>query len=126
MREVIVIIKCDLCGNATDEDDSGVLPWSWMKTDYEAELCGKCMDTADTKPVAELLDASTRVGGRKRKTYKRAPSDPTKGVAAPFANAEGTFDCPEPGCKSKPKKNAAGLGVHVSRAHNRKLEDYHR
>ncbi|OBA30880.1 histone-like nucleoid-structuring protein Lsr2 [Gordonia sp. 852002-51296_SCH5728562-b] len=78
----------DLDGREIDLDDVHSVLWSWLGVEYQLDISSANLDKVENGrvTVAKLLEASTRVGGRKQSTAPRVttkkPPSPTKSAAS--------------------------------------------
>lgn len=76
----------DLDGREIELDDVHTVLWSWLGVEYQLDISSANLDKVENGrvTVAKLLEASTRIGGRKQST---APRVTTKKPSSPKATA---------------------------------------
>lgn len=84
----------DLDGREIDLDDVHTVLWSWLGVEYQLDISSANLDKVENGrvTVAKLLEASTRIGGRKQST---APRVTTKKSSGPSKSAASTSDIRE-------------------------------
>ncbi|AFA76056.1 hypothetical protein GPOL_174p00350 (plasmid) [Gordonia polyisoprenivorans VH2] len=85
----------DLDGREIDIDDAHTVSWAWSGVDYQLDVSAMNLDKIENGrvPLAKLLTASTRVGGRRQST---APKIHTAPKPATTASAGSGADFPGP------------------------------
>ena len=63
----------DLDGREIDLDDVHTVLWSWLGVEYQLDISSANLDKVENGriTIAKLLEASTRIGGRKQSTAPR-------------------------------------------------------
>ncbi|WP_431816608.1 histone-like nucleoid-structuring protein Lsr2 [Gordonia jacobaea] len=84
----------DLDGREIDLDDVHTVLWSWLGVEYQLDISSANLDKVENGrvTVAKLLEASTRIGGRKQST---APRVTTKKSSGPSKSVASTSDIRE-------------------------------
>lgn len=86
-RQVVSFID-DLDGRELDIDDAHTISWSWSGVDYQLDVSSANLDKIENGrvPVAKLLEASVRVGGRRQSTAPKvsttSPASDSSAAAA--------------------------------------------
>ncbi|GAC47033.1 histone-like nucleoid-structuring protein Lsr2 [Gordonia aichiensis] len=86
----------DLDGREIDLDDVHTVLWSWLGVEYQLDISSANLDKVENGrvTVAKLLEASTRVGGRKQSTAPRV-SKRAAAAASPKGGTASTGDIRE-------------------------------
>lgn len=73
-RTKTFVLVDDIDGQSIDIDDAHTISWSWRGVDYELDVSRTTLFGIEHGPIpfAQVLSASTRVGGRKRKHAAKA------------------------------------------------------
>ncbi len=74
----------DLDGREIDLDDVHTVLWSWLGVEYQLDISSTNLDKVENGrvTVAKLLEASTRIGGRKHSTAPRVTTRKSSGSSA--------------------------------------------
>ncbi|GAB33997.1 histone-like nucleoid-structuring protein Lsr2 [Gordonia otitidis] len=77
----------DLDGREIELDDVHTVLWSWLGVDYQLDISSANLDKVENGriTVAKLLEASTRIGGRKQSTAPRVTTKKASSKSAPSA-----------------------------------------
>ncbi|MFF0707629.1 histone-like nucleoid-structuring protein Lsr2 [Gordonia sputi] len=77
----------DLDGREIDLDDVHTVLWSWLGVEYQLDISSANLDKVENGrvTVAKLLEASTRIGGRKQSTAPRVTTKKSSGSSAKSA-----------------------------------------
>ncbi|GAB41277.1 MULTISPECIES: histone-like nucleoid-structuring protein Lsr2 [Gordonia] len=78
----------DLDGREIDLDDVHTVLWSWLGVEYQLDISSANLDKVENGrvTVAKLLEASTRIGGRKQSTAPRVTTKKSSGVTKSAAS----------------------------------------
>ncbi len=87
----------DLDGREIELDDVHTVLWSWLGVDYQLDISSANLDKVENGrvTVAKLLEASTRIGGRKQSTAPRVTTKKSSGSSAKSAASASTSDIRE-------------------------------
>lgn len=122
MRELQIVVTCDLCKERFDEQEAFERTFSWRGVDYAIDVCRTDDETLDELPMSELTAKA-----RKVKPEGKPSGQPTRQTKdeffLQFVNLVGEFDCPLQGCDTS-TPTAQGLSAHFSRIHNQKLREW--
>lgn len=74
----------DLDGHELDIDDAHTISWTWSGVDYQVDVSAANLDKIENGrvPLAKLLAASTRVGGRRQSTAPKISTTPKSTTGA--------------------------------------------
>ncbi|WHU49340.1 Lsr2 family protein [Gordonia sp. L191] len=120
-RKEVVSFVDDLDGTELDVEDTHTVDWSWLGVDYRLDVSSENLDKIENGkvPLARLLTASTRVGGRRQST---APKATTGGSQRPSRSRDRSTD------GAAVREWAAGNGYDIAprgRIPGAVLEAYH-
>lgn len=78
----------DLDGREIDLDDVHTVLWSWLGVEYQLDISSANLDKVENGrvTVAKLLEASTRIGGRKQSTAPRVTAKKSSGSSKSAAS----------------------------------------
>ena len=87
----------DLDGREIDLDDVHTVMWSWLGVEYQLDISSANLDRVENGrvTVAKLLEASTRVGGRKQSTAPRVSKRSAGNATSSKGGAASTSDIRE-------------------------------
>jgi len=108
MREIIQVIRCDLCHKKVDsEEQLTEFTLSWNKGNFELEVCGNCEGRMHLQTIEKLMEIGHQVQptpqNRSRKSKTPGPTLLHPELVCPTCGEE--------------KASPAGLGRHRAAKH---------